>query len=100
MPMLNLDLPSLPHSVFLHRVVDAPHGPDAKLGQGAFLALRLVDLLDGAQSATHPDAFEYQWAATDRFCRGLGNTTEAAHLKDLVATAIGAYRNRDIGLLA
>src|SRR3989441_380152 len=48
MPVSGLKFESLPHAIFLQRV----SGPEsattleARLGQGAFLALRLVDLLD------------------------------------------------------
>ena len=36
----------LPHAVFLQRVADEPAtSPEVRLGQGAFLALRFVDLL-------------------------------------------------------
>ncbi len=47
MPVSGLKFESLPHAIFLQRV----SGPEsattleARLGQGAFLALRLVDLL-------------------------------------------------------
>src|SRR6266480_4532134 len=47
MPVSRLKFESLPHAIFLQRV----SGPEsattleARLGQGAFLALRLVDLL-------------------------------------------------------
>ena len=48
MPVSRLKFESLPHAIFLQRV----SGPEsattleARLGQGAFLALRLVDLLE------------------------------------------------------
>jgi tetratricopeptide (TPR) repeat protein len=96
------DLRSLPHAVFLHRAAGEPHGAglDAKLGQGAFLALRLIDLLAPGQPLVPADAFQYQWAATDRFCRGLRQaSTEGAHLNELVASAAAAYRQRDMRLL-
>jgi tetratricopeptide (TPR) repeat protein len=96
------DLRSLPHAVFLHRAAGEPDkaGLDSKLGQGAFLALRLIDLLAPGHPVVPADAFQYQWAATDRFCRGLRQaSTEGAHLNELVASAAAAYRQRDIRLL-
>jgi tetratricopeptide (TPR) repeat protein len=70
------------------------------LGQGAFLALRLIDLLAPGREPVHPDAFRYQCAATERFCRDLRVTsTEGAHLQSLVTSAEGAQRDGDVGLL-
>ena len=39
---------SLPHAVFLRRLAGATRGTslDARLGRAAFVALRLIDLLD------------------------------------------------------
>src|SRR6266545_3398003 len=57
---------SLPHAVFLRRLSGAPSAtsPEARLGQGALLALRLLDLLTEPQPP-HPDAFQYQRTATE-----------------------------------
>src|SRR6266404_1425765 len=71
MSVSGLKFESLPHAIFLQRV----SGPEsattleARLGQGAFLALRLVDLLASDRAPVSTDAFHYQWVATDRFCR-------------------------------
>jgi len=101
MPPVSPELHTLPHAVFLRRVSTArvPEATDSRLGQGAFLALRLIDLLAPETGATHPDAFEYQWSATERFCRGLGPSPESAHLRELVSSAIAAYRTDDISLV-
>ena len=102
MPTAQTDMRLLPHAVFLHRAAGESGKPglDSKLGQGAFLALRLIDLLAPGEAAAHFDAFQYQWTATDRFCRGLQQAgTEGAHLNELVASAAVAFRQRDIGLL-
>ena len=102
MPTAQTDMRSLPHAVFLHRAAGDRGRPglDSKLGQGAFLALRLIDLLAPGQAAAHAEAFHYQWTATDRFCQSLRRTsTEGAHLNELVASAAVAYRQGDIGLL-
>src|SRR5712675_2556155 len=62
----------LPHAVFLQRVTDEPAtSPEVRLGQGAFLALRFVDLLAPDREAPAPDVFRYQWAATERYCNEL-----------------------------
>jgi len=72
----------LPHAVFLQRVADEPAtSPEVRLGQGAFLALRFVDLLSPDREPPARDVFRYQWAATERYCSELaGEGTEAAHL--------------------
>jgi tetratricopeptide (TPR) repeat protein len=70
------------------------------LGQGAFLALRLIDLLAPERKPVHPDAFRYQSAATARFVRDLRVTsTEGAHLQALVVSAGDAQREANVGLL-
>src|SRR6266550_3488760 len=102
MSIARAELQSLPHAVFLHRIADPLPGRarDSRLGQGAFLALRLIDLLAPEHESAHPDAFEYQSAATDRFCRDLRrDSTEGAHLQGLVTTAGAAHRHRDVRLL-
>ena len=104
MSIAHAELPSLSHAVFLQRaaqVLPLPGGGlQSRLGQGAFLALRLIDLLAPAREPVHPDAFRYQSAATERFCRDLRTTsTEGAHLQGLVASADSAQRDGDVGLL-
>src|SRR5258708_20041830 len=70
MSVSGLKFESLPHAIFLQRV----SGPEsattleARLGRGAFLALRLVDLLASDRAPVSTDPFHYQWVATDRFC--------------------------------
>jgi tetratricopeptide (TPR) repeat protein len=92
----------LPHAVFLQRVADEPAtSPDVRLGQGAFLALRFVDLLSCDREPPTPDVFRYQWAATERYCAELtGEGTEAAHLSGIVRATGEAHRQGDIRLLA
>jgi tetratricopeptide (TPR) repeat protein len=104
MSMAHAEPPSLSHAVFLQRAAQAVPlrggGLQSRLAQSAFLALRLVDLLAPEREPVHPDAFRYQCAATERFCRDLRMTsTEGAHLQALVASAGGAQRNGDVGLL-
>lgn len=92
----------LPHAVFLQRVADEPTtSPEVRLGQGAFLALRFVDLLAPDREPPTPDVFRYQWAATERYCAELaGEGTEAAHLSCIVRATGEAHRTRDIHSLA
>ncbi len=102
MSIARAELQSLPHAVFLHRIADPVSGQarDSRLGQGAFLALRLIDLLASERDPAHPDAFEYQWTATERFCRDLRRvSTEGSHLQGLVTSAGQAHRHRDVRLL-
>jgi len=92
----------LPHAVFLRRLTGpAREGSfETRLGQGAFLALRLVDLLAPDRQPLHPDAFRYQHAATERFCEELpAECAETAHLEGLVATAADAARAKDAPLV-
>src|SRR5256884_3542276 len=70
MPASRLKFESLPHAIFLQRV-SGPQGAtslEARLGQGAFLALRLVGFLAPDRLQVSGDAFHYQWVATARFC--------------------------------
>ena len=93
---------ALLHAVFLRRLAEASSGPSsqARLGHGAFLTLRLVDLLDPAQQAVRPDAFAYQLAGLDRACRQLpGDSTETAHLIGLMHATADAFRARDTQLV-
>ena len=103
MPVSRLKFESLPHAIFLQRV----SGPEsattleARLGQGAFLALRLVDLLAPDRAPVSQDAFHYQWVATDRFCRELhAAATEGAHVHGIAESASDSYRLGDIQLIA
>lgn len=92
----------LPHAVFLQRVADEPAtSPDVRLGQGAFLALRFVDLLAPDRALPTPDVFRYQWAATERYCAELaGEGTEASHLSCIVGATGEAHRTNEIISLA
>ena len=92
----------LPHAVFLQRVADEPAtSPEVRLGQGAFLALRFVDLLAPDRERPTPDVFRYQWAATERYCAELaGEGTEAAHLSCIVRATGEAHRTGDMESLA
>jgi tetratricopeptide (TPR) repeat protein len=104
MSIAHAELPSLSHAVFLQRAAQAlplpGGGLQSRLGQGAFLALRLIDLLAPGREPVHADAFRYQCAATERFCRDLRATsTEGAHLQGLVASASCAQRDGDVSLL-
>jgi tetratricopeptide (TPR) repeat protein len=99
---LNTRGAGLPHAVFLQRVADEPAtSPDVRLGQGAFLALRFVDLLAPDREPPTPDVFRYQWAATERYCAELaGEGTEASHLSCIVRAAGEAHRSGEFGLVA
>lgn len=91
----------LPHTVFLRRFA-APTGTSsaARLSQGAFLTLRLVDLLRPDSRRVHPDAFEYQRRATERLCHQLpADDTETAHLIGLVHSTADAFREHDVRLV-
>jgi len=92
----------LPHAVFLQRVADEPAtSPDVRLGQGAFLTLRFVDLLAPDRELPSPDVFRYQWAATERYCAELsGEGTEASHLSCIVRAAGDAHRDGNLQMLA
>jgi tetratricopeptide (TPR) repeat protein len=92
----------LPHAVFLQRVAEEPTtSPEVRLGQGAFLALRFVDLLAPDREPPTLDVFRYQWAATERYCAELaGEGTEAAHLSCIVRATGEAHRTNDIQSLA
>jgi tetratricopeptide (TPR) repeat protein len=103
MGALSLELRALPHAVFLHRAADrggvSPDRAQAHLAQGAFLVLRLIDLL-AEQRPLDPEVFKYQWAATERFCRDFpAGSTEGAHIHGLAKSAKDAARRRAAGLL-
>src|SRR5690349_17595608 len=91
----------LSHAVFLRRLAGVPSAtvPDARLSQGAFLVLRLVDQLEDPQPL-HADAFHYQHAATERVCRDLpAESVETAHLVGLVRAAADACQASDVRLV-
>jgi len=104
MPVSHTKLESLPHALFLQRVSShsAATSLEGRLGQGAFLALRLVDLLapSRAGGTVSDDAFHYQSVATDRFCRELRSAaTEGAHIHGVAAAAADARQAADVRLL-
>jgi tetratricopeptide (TPR) repeat protein len=102
LPASRLEFETLPHGVFLQRVsgVTGTTSLEARLGQGAFLALRLVDQLGPERPPVSDDAFHYQAVATDRFCRELRATgTEGAHVHGLVESAVAAWQRRDVRLV-
>jgi tetratricopeptide (TPR) repeat protein len=92
----------LPHSVFLRRVATRPAtDPEVRLGQGAFLVLRLVDLLSADREPVAADAFRYQWTATERYCTELEiEGAEGVHLSSLVHAIHDAHQLQDFKLLA
>jgi tetratricopeptide (TPR) repeat protein len=103
MPVSRLKFESLPHAIFLQRVSGRETATtlDARLGQGAFLALRLVDLLAWDRAPASADAFHYQWVATDRFCRELrAVATEGAHVHGIASSAADAHRLGEVQLIA
>src|SRR5260370_34998254 len=80
----------LPHAVFLERMAGAPKASssEARLGRAAFGAFRLVDLVTHDREALHPDAFHYQYGATERACRRLpADRPATTHLAALVQSA-------------
>src|SRR2546423_5270439 len=88
----------LTHAAFLKRLAGAHSATsaDARLGNGAFLALRLVDLLGPGRGPAHADVFRYQHAATERVCRELpGDCTETSHLTGLVRAVADAFQVHD-----
>src|SRR3989442_7431753 len=92
----------LPHAIFLHRLAGAsePSALEPRLGRAAFVALRLVDLLDTEHATLHPDAFHYQYVATLRCCRDLPpGSTETSHLLGLVRGTADAFEQRSAGLV-
>jgi tetratricopeptide (TPR) repeat protein len=92
---------ALRHAVFLARATGEPElgTPSARLGQAAFLVLRLVDLLLPGQSGA-PDVFLYQASATDRYTRELDvESPEKAHLLAIVKGARDAFTTKRAALL-
>lgn len=103
MPVSRLKFEALPHAIFLRRVTTQSSATslEGRLGQGAFLALRLVDLLAGDRQSVSHEAFHYQWVATDRFSRELrAAATEGAHIHGIAGSAADAERLGDVRLLA
>lgn len=92
----------LAHAVFLNRASDLPASdPEVRLGQGAFLVLRLAELIGADGEVVDPDVFRYQWTATERYCAELVHEgTEAAHLNGIVRSLAEAYRQGDVRLVA
>jgi tetratricopeptide (TPR) repeat protein len=88
--------------VFLRRVATRPAtDPEVRLGQGAFLVLRLVDLLSPDREPVAADAFRYQWAATERYCTELEvEGAEGVHLSGLVQAIHDAHRLEESKQLA
>lgn len=75
--------------------------PAARLGQAAFLVLRLVDLLLPSQSTSAPDVFLYQASATERYTRELDvDSPEKAHLLAVVKSARDAFTSQQARLIA
>src|SRR6266508_2633199 len=103
MPVSPQQIEVLPHAIFLQRIAAESSALtlEARLGQAAFLALRLVDLLAADGEPVSQDAFRYQAVATERFCHELRDAaTEGAHLHGLVASVDDARRLGDVRLLA
>src|SRR5207248_5388050 len=93
----------LPHAVFLRRLAGAraATSTDARLGNAAFLVLRLVDLLGPSRGPAHADVFRYQHAATEHTCRELPNDcTETGHLTGLVRATADAFQEQDVRVVA
>ena len=93
---------TLPHAVFLERATnELPTSAAVRLGQGAFLVLRLVDLLaPDREPPTSPEVFRYQSAATERYCAELGPLgAEVAHLQGLVRNVQDVYAHQDARLI-
>ncbi|HEY6784463.1 MAG TPA: hypothetical protein VI159_05895, partial [Gemmatimonadales bacterium] len=73
--------------------------PTARLGQAAFLVLRLVDLLLPSQSGSAPDVFLYQASATERYTRELDvDSVEKAHLLALIKGARDAFATQKVAM--
>src|SRR6266511_1174836 len=103
MPVSPQQIEVLPHAIFLQRIAAESSALtlEARLGQAAFLALRLVDLLAADGEPVSQDAFRYQAVATERFCPELRDAAnEGAHLPGLVASVDDARRLGDVRLLA
>lgn len=74
--------------------------PAARLGQAAFLVLRLVDLLIPGQSGGAPDVFLYQASATERYAREMDvDSPEKPLLLAVVKGARDAFTTQQANLL-
>jgi tetratricopeptide (TPR) repeat protein len=94
--------PGPEHAAFLQGFAgDSPAiALDARFAQGAFLVLRLVDVLGPDRGPVRRDVFHYQHAATDRFCHALpADCTETSHLLGLVRAARHAFQGEDVRLV-
>jgi len=103
MPVSPQQIEVLPHAIFLQRIAAESSALtlEARLGQAAFLALRLVDRLASDGEPVSQDVFRYQAVATERFCHELRDAaTEGAHMQGIVASADDAHRLGDVRLLA
>lgn len=90
------------HVAFLERLAGAASASssDARLGHGAFLTLRLVDLLEAPRESLPQSVFSYQLTATGLACRHLpSDATETAHLQGLLEATGDAYGARDVRLV-
>ncbi len=99
----NPTLGGMLHTVFLDRAAGAPDSPSGdRLGETAFLVLRLVDLLATDRGVPSRDQlFRYQAAATARYCREeVEPGVETDYLVELVRSASAAHQRCDVGLAA
>jgi tetratricopeptide (TPR) repeat protein len=90
------------HAAFLERLAGASSASSstARLGHGAFLTLRLVDLLEAPWESLPPAAFNYQLTATTLCCRDLPlDSTETAHLQGLLQATADAHRAHEVQLV-
>jgi tetratricopeptide (TPR) repeat protein len=90
------------HAAFLERLAGAPTPASARArhSHAAFVTLRLVDLLGPERQLLSAVAFQYQLAATERYCRDLPcDSTETAHVAGLLLAATDAYTARDVQLV-
>src|SRR5207247_5667519 len=96
MPVSRLKFESLPHAIFLQRV----SGPEsattleARLGQGAFLALRLVDLLASTDAVAAQLRFARVHRKLNRFDEADAAYTEAGELASLAGDRYSALLSR------
>src|SRR5690242_12967276 len=93
---------TLRHAVFLARGASDPElgAPAARLGQAAFLVLRLVDLLVPGQSGAAPDVFLYQASATERYAREIDlDSPEKAHLLAVIKGARDTFTAEQVTLV-
>ena len=92
----------LRHAALLQRLAcESPETAlQARFAQGAFLVLRLVDVLDPRHPSAQAEAFRYQHAATEKFCRELpADDPETSHLAGLARGTRDALQERDVRLV-